>query len=121
MLNKDQREILQDAINRARTFNLYATWNTADDLHGAAMMIDLAAHVLWWDLSEDEKNDSSNGRPPTTNERTMYEDARHLWYSLIKASDARREKDIERARARAEECHSNNLYRLHVEKEDVAR
>jgi hypothetical protein len=68
MLNKDQREILQDAINRARVFNLYAVWNTADDLHGAAMIIDLAAHIIW--------------------------------YSLIRASDARREKDVERARAR---------------------
>lgn len=95
MLNKDQREILQDAINRARTFNLYATWNTADDLHGAAMMIDLAARVLWWNLSEEEKNGVSNGRRPTAQEGTMYEDARNLWYSLIKASDARREKDVE--------------------------
>ena len=100
MLNRDQREILQDAINRARVFNLYATWNTADDLHGAAMMIDLAARVLWWDLSEEEKNDISNGRRPTAQEGTMYEDARSLWYGLIKASDARREKVMERARTK---------------------
>jgi len=100
MLNKDQREILQDAINRARVFNLYAIWNTADDLHGAAMMIDLAAHILWWDLSEAEQSGISDGRRPTTNEGTMYEDARNLWYSLIRASDTRREKDRERARAK---------------------
>jgi hypothetical protein len=100
MLNKDQREILQDAINRARVFNLYATWNTADDLHGAAMMVDLVARIIWWDLSDGERNDSSTGRAPTTGERTMYEDARNLWYSLIRASDARRERDIERARTK---------------------
>ena len=100
MLNRDQREILQDAINRARVFNLYAIWNTADDLHGAAMMIDLAAHVLWWDLSEEEKNDISNGKRPTAQEGTMYEDARNLWYSLIRASDARRERNMERVCAR---------------------
>lgn len=100
MLNRDQREILQDAINRARIFNLDAIWNTADDLHGAAMMIDLAAHILWWDLSDGERNDSSTCRLPTTDERTMYEDARNLWYSLIKASDIRREKDMQRARAK---------------------
>jgi len=100
MLNRDQRKILQDAINRARVFNLYAIWNTADDLHGAAMMIDLAVHVLWWDLSEEEKNDISNGKRPTAQEGTMYEDARSLWYSLIRASDARRERDMERARTK---------------------
>jgi hypothetical protein len=100
MLNKDQREILQDAINRAQVFNLYAVWNTADDLHGAAMMIDLAARTLWWDLSDDEKNGISNGRWPTTGEGKMYGDARNLWSSLIRASDARREKDMERARAK---------------------
>ncbi|MHC1679281.1 MAG: hypothetical protein AB9886_01995 [Candidatus Cryosericum sp.] len=64
------------------------------------MMIDLAARVLWWDLSEEEESGISNGRRPTAQEGTMYEDARSLWYSLIKASDTRREKDVQRARAK---------------------